>query len=65
MGSIYECIEQLAQKGCQSVLRDIKSLEAGVSLPETKGLNSIECRLVLRELRQVMQVYSQPCDAKE
>lgn len=57
---IHQCIELLAQKGCQAVLDGIATLEAGDQLPETQGLDVTERSLVLTELRDVMEIYTDP-----
>lgn len=60
---IDQGIEQLCQKGCQSVREDIRLLERGVILPEIQDLDEMGRRLVLKELRSIMAVYGDVCPA--
>jgi len=44
-------------------LQSIAVLEQGGDLPETQGLSAEGCRWLLRELRQIMAVYTDRCTA--
>ncbi len=52
-----QCIETLCQRGCAEVLNIIRALERGESLPELLGLDPLERRTVLQELKAIMAVY--------
>ena len=54
---IQHCVEQLCQKGCKAVYKDIALLEEGETLPETRKLSAEENRAVLKELKAIMSVY--------
>ena len=56
-------LEALCEKGCRRVWRDIDALERGEDLAETRGLSPEERRWLLREIKQVMAVYSGRCSA--
>jgi len=56
-------LEALCGKGCRQVLQSIAVLEQGGDLPETQGLSAEGCRWLLRELRQIMAVYTDRCTA--
>ena len=60
---INSCVDVLCHKGCREVNRAIAVLELNEPLPETDGLNTVECEEVLRELKAIMAVYDRPCDA--
>ena len=60
---IDQSIEQLCQKGCQSVREDIRLLERGVILPEIQNLDKLSQETVLKELRSIMAVYGDVCPA--
>lgn len=60
---VEKCVEKLCHKGCRAVWGDIDALEAGTSLPETKGLNRAEIQAVIKELKAVMAVYEGTCAA--
>ncbi|MGA7979416.1 MAG: hypothetical protein WCA32_04220 [Chromatiaceae bacterium] len=54
-------LEALCEKGCRHVWEDIEALEQGQDLTETKDLSAAERRWLLRELKQIMAVYSGRC----
>ena len=54
-------LEALCGKGCRQVWQSIEVLEQGGELPETQGLGAEECRWLLRELKQIMAVYTDRC----
>ena len=54
---INQCIEALCNTGCDTVRATIRTLEEGLPLPQTKGLNKEERRIVLEEIKAVMAVY--------
>lgn len=54
-------LEALCGKGCRQVWQSIEVLEQGGDLPETQGLGVEECRWLLRELKQIMAVYTDRC----
>lgn len=54
-------LEALCEKGCRQVWRVIDVLEQGGDLPETQGLGAEERRWLLRELKQIMAVYTDRC----
>jgi len=56
-------LETLCGKGCRQVWQPIEVLEQGGELPETQGLDVEECRWLLRELKQIMAVYTDRCSA--
>ncbi len=60
---IDKSIEQLCQKGCQSVREDIRLLERGVILPEILDLDEMARVMVLKELQSIMAVYGDACPA--
>lgn len=60
---VEQCVETLCHKGCRAVWADIDALEAGVALPETRGLSSAEVREVVSELKAIMSVYRGTCAA--
>lgn len=60
--TIDQCVEHLCLKGCRAVWGDIRALEAGASLPETRGLTTAEIDAVLAELKSVMAVYKGSCE---
>lgn len=59
--TIADCIERLCQKGCEAVRADIRALEDGRRLPETRGLSTEEVRTVLLELKSIMDIYGDVC----
>jgi hypothetical protein len=54
-------LEALCEKGCRHVWRDIDALERGEELSETSDLTADERCWLLRELKQIMAVYSDRC----
>lgn len=56
-------LESLCEKGCRQVQRDIDALERGEDLRETRDLRANDRDWLLRELKQVMAVYSDRCSA--
>jgi hypothetical protein len=54
-------LEALCEKGCRHVWRDIDALERGEELLETSDLTADERCWLLRELKQIMAVYSDRC----
>ena len=58
---VEHSVEQLCQKGCRAVWKDIDTLERGESLPETLGLSAAEVRVVVDELKAIMAVYEGTC----
>jgi hypothetical protein len=56
-------LEALCEKGCRHVWCVIASLERGEDLPESRDLEADERRWLLRELKQIMAVYSDRCSA--
>jgi hypothetical protein len=54
-------LEAMCEKGCRQVWQDIEALARGEDLPETAGLSPEERRWLLRELKQIMAVYSDRC----
>lgn len=58
---VEHSVEQLCQKGCQAVWKDIEALERGELLPETRGLSSAEVCVVVDELKAIMAVYEGTC----
>lgn len=60
---INRCIDVLCHRGCREVTRVIGVLERDEPVPETAGLDTLECGEVLRELKAIMAVYERPCDA--
>ena len=58
---VDSCVEALCQKGCRNVWGDIKALESGRQLPESKGLTEDEIQAVILELKSIMSVYEGSC----
>ena len=54
---INRCIEALCQCGCDAVRATITAMEAGQAVAQTEGMNEVEKRQVLEELRAIMAVY--------
>ncbi len=54
-------LEAICRKGCRLVRRDIRRLELGEEIPESRGLSAAERALLLRELRDIMSVYGDSC----
>ncbi len=61
---IDQTIEQLCEKGCQSVREDIRLLERGVILPEIQDFDELGRKKVLQELQSIMAVYGDICPAE-
>jgi len=60
---VEQCVENLCDKGCRAVWSNIDALEAGKTLPESKGLSKAEVDAVIVELKSVMAVYQGTCAA--
>lgn len=60
---VEQSVEKLCHKGCRAVWADIRTLEAGKSLPETDGLSATEIEAVIAELKSIMSVYEGSCAA--
>lgn len=58
---IDQCIENLCQNGCAAVRATIVALESGLVVSQTEGMSAEECRMVLTELKAIMEVYDRPC----
>ena len=58
---VDRCIESLCQNGCAAVRATIVALEAGLDVSQTEGMSVQECKLVLVELKAIMDVYERPC----
>ena len=56
-------LDALCGKGCRQVWHDIDALESGRELPETRGLTEKERRWLLAELKKIMAVYGERCEA--
>jgi len=54
---VSQHVEQFCQQGCQKVYRVIAGLEQGEKLQEVDNLAPKERRLLLNELKSIMQVY--------
>ncbi|MDQ7016472.1 MAG: hypothetical protein Q9N68_08875 [Gammaproteobacteria bacterium] len=54
---VTQHVEQFCKQGCQQVYRIIASLEQGEELREVRTLAPKERRLLLTELKSIMQVY--------
>jgi hypothetical protein len=54
-------IEAICARGCQRVRADIRTLEQGGELPETRGLAPGQRDAILNELNQIMAVYGARC----
>lgn len=58
---VDRCIENLCQNGCAAVRATIVALESGLDVKQTDGMSQQECKLVLMELKAIMDVYDRPC----
>ena len=56
-----DIVEEMCQKGCQAVHRDIRLLENGGVPPEVAGLPGPERQRILGELKAIMAVYGDRC----
>lgn len=54
---LSECLEAICQCGCEAVLATISAMEAGQTVPQIEQLTEDERRLVLQELKSIMDVY--------
>jgi len=59
--TINNCLENICNKGCKAVWKDIDALEAGEDLVETRTLTSDEKKKVLAELKDIMFYYRNRC----
>ena len=59
--AVEKVVEELCEKGCQSVRQDIEKLEAGQPVPETRNLSRDELTHVVEELKSIMAVYGDSC----
>ena len=50
-------VESICELGCERVNEIIDTLESGLSVNETSGLEASDRRLVLSELKAIMAVY--------
>ncbi len=58
---IDACVELICARGCKSVWRDIERLKEGMFPPGYEDLSGPARLEVIRQLSQVMQVYSGRC----
>ncbi len=58
---IDDCVEQLCQKGCKALWRDIEQMDHGFILPELEHLEPDERAEVEREIKSIMAVYKGSC----
>lgn len=54
---VNQCVEALCMTGCDAVRATIKTLEEGLTVAQTEGLDEEERRAVLNELKAIMAVY--------
>ncbi len=55
------CIDIICHKGCKNVRSDIISLENGKNISEIEELTLEESKIVLKELKDIMDVYKSRC----
>ena len=58
---VEACVEQICNKGCREVRKDIERMESGGIPPEVGSLSSQQRELVLKELQTIMAVYGSEC----
>ena len=54
---IERYVSQIGELGCARIREIIQALQHGDSLPEIRGLDQAESRVVLTELQSIMAVY--------
>ena len=58
-----QIVESICALGCSKVNAFIADIEAGQRRDELRSMTSQQRQQVLRELKNVMQVYQRQCDA--
>lgn len=57
---VERLVDQICEQGCDAVRSVIRNLEARSPLPETARLDPSAQAALLRELKDIMQVYDNP-----
>jgi len=59
---VEQCVESLCQNGCAAVNATIAVMEQDIHSVSLDGLHPEEYKMVLSELKAIMDVYDGPCE---